>query len=133
MSSFWTSEAHKLNKFNLMRIIILELLKSELPECNQIINKVFKSHRNGIYWKIYRGRYKDQMLVKSSTKDDFHMILPRQIPHGTLSRRARDHFWMVSTKKCDQEILGTEMFKAVQCPEGEEKFYHLKIRYPEIC
>ena len=58
------------------------------------------------------------MVVKSSTKDDFRMILPRQVPHGTISRRATDQFWMVSTKKSDQENLGTEMFKAVQCPEG---------------
>ena len=104
-----------------------------MPECNEIINNVLKSIKNGAYWKNYRKRYKDQMLVKSSTKDDdLHMILPRIVPHGTITRRARDEFWMVSTRKSDQENLGTEMFTAVQCPEGEEKFYHLKIRYPKI-
>ena len=103
---------------SLMNKIIHELLKSELPECNEIINKVLKSNKNGGYWKLYRGRYKDQMVVKSSRKDDFHMILPRQVPHGTITRRASDGFWMLSTRKSDQENLGTEMFKAVQCPEG---------------
>ena len=73
------------------------------------------------------------MLVKSSTKDDFHMILPRQVLHGTITRRATEGFWMTSTRKSDQENLGTEMFKAVQCPKGEEKFYHFEIRYTKIC
>ena len=61
------------------------------------------------------------------------MILPRIIPHGTITRRARDNFWMVSTRKSDKEKLGTEMFKAVQCPEGEEKFVTCKFGSLKFC
>ena len=91
------------------------IISSETSEGSKLMNKITNANKHCLYWRSYRKRYNDVLITKDKCeKYGFHC--PMQAPHGTVSRRAADRFWMVSTR--DGERIGERCFHNVQTPPG---------------
>jgi DNA polymerase gamma 1 len=85
---------------------------------------IFQLKRKCSFWLAYRKRIVSQFVVgndshriSSEMPQDFAVILPQQIPMGTVTRRCVEPLWMTaSNPKKDQ--IGSEIKAKVIAPQG---------------
>ena len=77
---------------------------SDFAKGQQVL-EFYVSHVNrGLYWRAYKARIQDLMIVNTMTQNDDEsrnmshdesVILPRSVVHGTVTRRSADRFFVV--------------------------------------
>jgi len=81
-----------------------------------IIKDIMEVNTRGSYWRAYRERFKNLLIIKD--EDHYNWHLPMQVPHGTVTRRAKDSFWMVAqANDSNDDKLGMGAFSLAQLDE----------------
>lgn len=96
--------------------IINNNLRTNSNKGKQIIKDIMEVNTKGSYWRTYRERFRKLLIIKDEKTFNWH--LPQQVPHGTVTRRAKDSFWMVAQADSGGEKLGTGAFELSQLPKG---------------
>ncbi|CBY40909.1 unnamed protein product [Oikopleura dioica] len=82
----------------------------------KIIKDIMEVNTRGSYWRAYRERFKNLLIIKD--EDHYNWHLPMQVPHGTVTRRAKDSFWMVAqANDSNDDKLGMGAFSLAQLDE----------------
>ena len=89
---------------------------SDCLDCQKLL-EFYVSHVNaGLYWRAYKGRIQDLMIVKNSSQE---VILPRSVVHGTVTRRSKDSFFVVGKQGGNTDTIGVDQYKTFVAPEGK--------------
>ena len=89
---------------------------SECVHCQKLL-EFYVSHVNaGLYWRAYKGRIQDLMIVKNNCHE---VILPRSVVHGTVTRRSKDSFFVVGKQGGNSDTIGVDQYKTFVAPEGK--------------
>ena len=101
---------------NYSKHILSGKLTTRCESGKEIIKKIMEVNTRGSYWRAYRERFKNILYLKSYKKYSWH--LPMQVPHGTVTRRAKDSFWMVAQgNDSNDDKLGMGAFSLAQMDE----------------
>ena len=84
----------------------------------KIIKDIIEVNTRGSYWRAYRERFRNLLIINDEDDCLYNWHLPMQVPHGTVTRRAKDSFWMVAqANDSNDDKLGMGAFSLAQLDE----------------